>query len=380
MNEQRPSKELCDRLRFTWADNGSGYNSDFTKDLNVAADEIERLQAAMRGIQSCSTCEACRGAATLALDGAPTPPKACNHPVLTDDPEQPGVNIYLCAVCKNVVRVNEFESFVREPDPPAASQIAPIARLYVAEDDTVTASMYAPGLPPGNHDVYPEPPADDYFDKYTTEHLEVASHFVTKLMCDYADRGSEEKAALLGTAVDVLSRLAMQRAVPTKSCPPCQLEAGGERCKDCGYNCIHGSNARTPCPVCHPTPQWTPQCTMCNDTGRFWTAVDGVGVACDHIRRVPDAAPACPTAGETSERARVLDAAAATGNVDHYTATVQAMIDRDSESDSGSAPRVIKEPCPTCKGVGRIGIPGSACHHCSGDGVWRRTVSEEASR
>lgn len=51
MQEQRSSKEqfnefkeLCDRLRFTWADNGSGYNSDFTKDMNAAADAIERLQ------------------------------------------------------------------------------------------------------------------------------------------------------------------------------------------------------------------------------------------------------------------------------------------------------------------------------------------------
>lgn len=32
--------------------------------------EIGRLRAALRGVQSCSTCEACRGAATRALQGS----------------------------------------------------------------------------------------------------------------------------------------------------------------------------------------------------------------------------------------------------------------------------------------------------------------------
>lgn len=32
--------------------------------------EIDRLQTALRGVQSCSTCEACRGAATRALRGS----------------------------------------------------------------------------------------------------------------------------------------------------------------------------------------------------------------------------------------------------------------------------------------------------------------------
>ena len=49
-------------------------------------------------------------------------PRECTHPVLVDDHEQPGVNIYLCAACKKVVRVNEFESFVREPEPPREQQ------------------------------------------------------------------------------------------------------------------------------------------------------------------------------------------------------------------------------------------------------------------
>lgn len=35
--------------------------------------------------------------------------------------------------------------------------MTPIARLVIDEDDKVTASLYAPGLPPGEHDVYPEP-------------------------------------------------------------------------------------------------------------------------------------------------------------------------------------------------------------------------------
>lgn len=42
------------------------------------------------------------------------------------------------------------------PEPPAAP-IFPIARLTVGEDDTVTATMYAPGLPPGQHDLFPVP-------------------------------------------------------------------------------------------------------------------------------------------------------------------------------------------------------------------------------
>ena len=37
----------------------------------------------------------------------------CRHPVLHDDPKQPGVNIYLCARCSAEFKVNEFE--VRKP-------------------------------------------------------------------------------------------------------------------------------------------------------------------------------------------------------------------------------------------------------------------------
>ena len=35
----------------------------------------------------------------------------------------------------------------------------PVARLTITEDDKVTATMYAPGLPPGQHDVWCVPVA-----------------------------------------------------------------------------------------------------------------------------------------------------------------------------------------------------------------------------
>jgi hypothetical protein len=41
-----------------------------------SARTVERLRTALHGIQSCSTCEACRGAATLALGGAAPEPRA----------------------------------------------------------------------------------------------------------------------------------------------------------------------------------------------------------------------------------------------------------------------------------------------------------------
>jgi hypothetical protein len=39
-----PKRDIVDRLRWTWADHGQGYNSEYTKDLMEAADEIERLR------------------------------------------------------------------------------------------------------------------------------------------------------------------------------------------------------------------------------------------------------------------------------------------------------------------------------------------------
>jgi hypothetical protein len=62
------------------------------------------------------------------------------------------------------------------------------------------------------------PPRDDYFDKYSPDHVAAASEFLCKLMCDYADRGDERKASLLGTGVDFLSHWVMNcgRSAPTK--------------------------------------------------------------------------------------------------------------------------------------------------------------------
>jgi hypothetical protein len=37
-------RDIVDRLRWTWADHGQGYNSEYTADLMEAAEEIERLR------------------------------------------------------------------------------------------------------------------------------------------------------------------------------------------------------------------------------------------------------------------------------------------------------------------------------------------------
>jgi hypothetical protein len=80
----------------------------------------------------------------------------CCHPVLVDNPNQRDVNDYICARCDARVLVNELS--VSAPEKTASPQ-APIAKLIVAEDDSVTATMYAPGLPVGEHEVYCEPEA-----------------------------------------------------------------------------------------------------------------------------------------------------------------------------------------------------------------------------
>ena len=67
MNEQRPSKELPETLP------ASSYDGDLwvrASDVLLVLKDRAELRTALRGIQSCSTCEACRGAATLALGGA----------------------------------------------------------------------------------------------------------------------------------------------------------------------------------------------------------------------------------------------------------------------------------------------------------------------
>jgi ATP/maltotriose-dependent transcriptional regulator MalT len=98
VTDQLPSKDLVERLRWKWADHGSGYNSEYTADLMAAADEIdrltrkletcglecseglkrlaaenERLRTTLSGIASCASCEMCRGAAKRAL-GTGQPP------------------------------------------------------------------------------------------------------------------------------------------------------------------------------------------------------------------------------------------------------------------------------------------------------------------
>ena len=93
MTDQLPSKDLLTRLRLPlmYDTNISAVTANINianQDRRQAADEIERLRSdladaevelerrqakimslrtTLRGIQSCSTCEACRGAATLAL-------------------------------------------------------------------------------------------------------------------------------------------------------------------------------------------------------------------------------------------------------------------------------------------------------------------------
>jgi hypothetical protein len=47
---------IVNNLRWKWADHGHGYNSEYTADLMEAADEIERLTAATKGLSRlCST-------------------------------------------------------------------------------------------------------------------------------------------------------------------------------------------------------------------------------------------------------------------------------------------------------------------------------------
>jgi hypothetical protein len=67
MTEQRPSKDLVREMRLV------GYH-DWANAVEGIRRELDKLRIALTGIASCSTCEACRGAATLAL-GAAQPPR-----------------------------------------------------------------------------------------------------------------------------------------------------------------------------------------------------------------------------------------------------------------------------------------------------------------
>lgn len=62
-------------------------------------------------------------------------------------------------------QVEDLIQFYRDggdaAQPPASAPMAPIAAIRVGEDDTCKVlRLYAPGLPPGEHDLYPAAPAD----------------------------------------------------------------------------------------------------------------------------------------------------------------------------------------------------------------------------
>lgn len=76
MTDPVPSKESAtprtDAAQGAWELHGDRWVlADFAKQLER---ELTAARTALRGIQSCSTCEACRGAATLALGGVQPKP------------------------------------------------------------------------------------------------------------------------------------------------------------------------------------------------------------------------------------------------------------------------------------------------------------------
>jgi hypothetical protein len=83
----------------------------------------------------------------------------------------------------------------------------------------------------------------DYLDKYAVEHVTEASDFLVKLMCDYADQGtqlSEARASMIGTAVDFMSQWTMmQHTAVTKSAECGACDKPGEHCAN-----VHGVCSR----------------------------------------------------------------------------------------------------------------------------------------
>lgn len=67
MTNPVPSKELIAQIRADAAEFDHPDEILNKADLLFLLDEIERLRAALTGISTCSTCEVCREAATLAL-------------------------------------------------------------------------------------------------------------------------------------------------------------------------------------------------------------------------------------------------------------------------------------------------------------------------
>ena len=80
MTDPVPSKERDIEQMESLAGVANGTRDPRDYEIRKLADfaitRIESLHTALRGIQSCSTCEACRGAATLALGGATPEPAA----------------------------------------------------------------------------------------------------------------------------------------------------------------------------------------------------------------------------------------------------------------------------------------------------------------
>lgn len=96
--EQRPSKERCNCPSGSYGIKHTTLcyeeqlvtarrTADYWKAEHLAGNaEIERLEVALCGIQSCSTCEACRGAATRALGGAAPEPEPTHFAFLIKRP------------------------------------------------------------------------------------------------------------------------------------------------------------------------------------------------------------------------------------------------------------------------------------------------------
>jgi hypothetical protein len=109
-----------------------------------------------------------------------------------------------------------------------AGPMAPIARVTVPEDfnsrlGTIGCVLYAPGLPPGEHDVYPEPPQHD-LDRMDQE-LAAARKLWQHLL---------EVRAPWGDDQDSYVELGLIKAVPVPTDTPMD-----DRCPDCDGECTH---------------------------------------------------------------------------------------------------------------------------------------------
>lgn len=138
---QPPPNDLCERVGRALID---GFYLDRLFDMTpednaerIIADALPKLKAAVRGVAEPTgrraapdmvTCPACAGDGLVGINTL----EKCDH-------------------CAGHGLVE-----LRTAPPPPPVYHAPIAKLRVGDDDSVTATLYAPGLPPGEHDVYPE--------------------------------------------------------------------------------------------------------------------------------------------------------------------------------------------------------------------------------